>query len=133
MRARLGRAFFDADHVDPRTQTRKFDVAPCVMLVALADGEAELCATALKSLASKPLAVTRVAHIRAACERMLVTRPLIVVFSEAASDADKRMLKERAEDISAEIVALPPAIDIEALRESLFAAVREANLKSEAG
>ena len=71
LRARLGRAFFDADHVDPRTQTRKLDVAPCVMLVALADGEAELCATALKSLASKPLAVTRVAHIRAACERML--------------------------------------------------------------
>ena len=120
--------------MDPRTQTRKFDVTPCVMLVGLADGEAELCATALKSLArSKPLAVMRVAHIRAACERMLVTRPLIVVFSEVAPDADKCMLTERSEDISAEVVALPPAINLDALRESLFAAVREANLKSEAG
>ena len=73
----------------------------------------------------------RVAHIRAACERMLVTRPLVIVFSEALGTDDRRTLKERAEDISSEIVTLPAAIELDALRESLFAALREANLREE--
>ncbi len=101
------------------------------MLVALGDGEAELCTAILKPLTiTKPMAVMRVAHIRAACERMLVTRPMVIVFSDALSAADRKVLCERAEDITAEVVAIPQIIDAEALKEQLFLALREANLKS---
>jgi hypothetical protein len=116
--------------VDPRNVTRRFDVAPCVMLVALGEGEAKLCADLLKPLTvTKPLSIMRVAHIRAACERMLVTRPMIVIFSEALTADEQRVLHERAQDIMAETVVLPEAIDTDALRQTLFVAIREANLK----
>jgi hypothetical protein len=116
--------------VDARDVTRRFDVAPCMMLVALGDREAKLCADLLKPLtAAKPLSVMRVAHIRAACERMLVTRPMIVVFSEALAPDEQKLLHERIEDIMAEAVVLPEIIDRDALKQRLFVALREANLK----
>jgi hypothetical protein len=102
------------------------------MLVALGEGEAKLCADLLKPLTvTKPLSIMRVAHIRAACERMLVTRPMIVIFSAAIEVEEQKLLGERAEDIMAEVVVLPEVIDTEALRQTLFVAVREANLKDD--
>ena len=82
------------------------------MLVALADAEADVCARVLKPLtAGKSVAIMRVAHIRAACERMLVTRPLVVLFAEALGAEDRKLLTERSEDISASIVMLPARVD----------------------
>jgi hypothetical protein len=71
----------------------------------------------------------RVAHIRAACERMLVTRPLIVLFSAALPADEQELLRERAVDIMAEAVVVPDVIDTSAFRQTLFVALREANLK----
>ncbi len=125
--ARLAEARFSSAGVDPRTATRKFDVAPCVMLVALAEAEAEVCARVLKPLtAGRSVAVMRVAHIRAACERMLVTRPLVVVFAETLGTDDRKLLGERAEDISSEIVTVPVRIDEADLRVRLFEAFQRA-------
>lgn len=120
-------ARFPFARVDPRTATRKFDVAPCVMLVALAEAEAEVCARVLKPLtAGRSVAIMRVVHIRAACERMLVTRPLVVVFAETLGPDDRKLLAERAEDISAAIVTLSKNADEADLRVRLFEAFQRA-------
>jgi hypothetical protein len=55
---------------------------------------------------------------------------MIVIFSEALGADEQKLLHERAQDISAEVVVLPEVIDTEALKQMLFIAVREANLKS---
>ena len=118
--------------MDPRNnKTRRFEVTPCVMLVALDDGDAGVCANLIKPLsAPNPVSVMRVAHIRGACERMLVTRPLIVIFSEVLRPGDQALLRERAEDIMAEVVVLPRIIDANALKQALLHALVQANLKS---
>ena len=101
------------------------------MLIALGEGEASVCAGLIKSLTGpKPVSVMRVAHIRGACERMLVTRPMIVVFSAALRGADQALLRERAQDIMAEVVVLPKVIDGDDLKQALAAAIREAKVKS---
>jgi hypothetical protein len=117
--------------VDSRNnKTRRFEVTPCVMLVALDDADASLCANLVKPLsAPNPVSVMRVAHIRGACERMLVTRPLIVVYSEVLRLGDQALLRERAEDIMAEVVVLPRIIDPDALKQALLHALVQANLK----
>jgi hypothetical protein len=125
--ARMPEARFSFDAVDPRTATRKFNVAPCVMLVALAEAEAEVCARVLKPLtAGRSVAIMRVAHIKAACERMLVTRPLVVIFAEALGVDDRKLLTERAEDISSAIVTLSAHLDEAELRVRLFEAFQRA-------
>jgi hypothetical protein len=110
--------------------TRRFEVTPCVMLVALADGEAHLCAELVKPLtAGRPMQVMRVAHVRAACERALVIRPMVIVYSETLESDDRGHLAERAEDISAVVLELPRVIDRDLLTRSLFLAIREARLR----
>ena len=99
------------------------------MLVALAEAEAEVCARVLKPLtAGKSVAIMRVVHIRAACERMLVTRPLVVLFTEKLGADDKKLLAERAQDISASIVTVPVLIDEDDLRTRIAAALAAADL-----
>jgi hypothetical protein len=97
------------------------------MLVALPEAEADVCARVLKPLtAGRSVAIMRVAHIRAACERMLVTRPLVVVFAEALGAEERKLLTERAEDISAAIVTVSVKPDEADLRVRLFEAFQRA-------
>jgi hypothetical protein len=100
------------------------------MFVALGDREAQACERALKAIpAASALKLTRVAHIRAACERMLVTRPLVVVLPTILTAEDRRLLNERAEDIMAEIVPMPATLDEKEITKVLTVAVRAANAK----
>jgi hypothetical protein len=98
------------------------------MLVALHDEEAQLCSEILVTLtADAPLQVMRVAHIRAACERMLVTRPLLVVFASSLSEEEQRMLSERAEDISAQVVRVTEPVSAEKMKLALSLAITATN------
>jgi hypothetical protein len=95
------------------------------MLVALDESQAEQFAGIMSSIPfGKALQVMKVAHVRAACERMLVTRPLLVAFSEALGGEERKLCAERAQDIMAEIVILPRTIDPSALEKVLESALR---------
>jgi hypothetical protein len=85
------------------TATRKFIAKPGAMAVGLPDALAEASSAHLA-----PLPVMRVAHVAAACERMVVTRPQVII---ALSTVDKLdVLRERATDIGAELAELSPGM-----------------------
>jgi hypothetical protein len=86
------------------------------MFVGSDDGLASECEGA-----SPALLLLRVAHAAAAVERMLVTRPLVVVVDESVSDTDLVSLIECAADIRAEVIRAPAA-----RRDSIAAEVRSA-------
>jgi hypothetical protein len=72
------------------------------------------------------LSVLRVKHAAAAIERMVVTRPLVVVADEGISPADAAALVQCANDISAEV----PHASSE-LRAQLAEQIRTAALTAE--
>ena len=69
------------------------------MLVGLAEREVTLCSHLLR-----PLTVLKVGHVTAAVERMLVTRPRVIVYSTTLRDVDAATLKERAQDVGAALI-----------------------------
>ncbi len=71
------------------------------MLIRVDEPRATWCADAVS-----PMLVIRVAHVQAGIERMLVTRPLVVVVLAGLSAAEARPLKEAAHDIAAEVVEI---------------------------
>jgi hypothetical protein len=71
------------------------------MLVGVDERWATCCAGALS-----PMLVIRVAHVQAAVERMLVTRPLVIVVRPGFAPGDLASLKEAAHDIVAEVLEL---------------------------
>ncbi len=86
------------------TTTRKFVAKPAAMAVGLIEALADAAALHLA-----PLPVTRVAHVAAAIERMVVIRPQVIV---VMTNADKmEVLRERAEDVGAELAELAPGMD----------------------
>jgi hypothetical protein len=74
------------------------------MSVGLAESLADACAEHIE-----PIPLMRVAHVVAACERMVVTRPQIVIVMAGIDKIE--MLRERAEDIRAEIAELTPEMN----------------------
>ena len=92
--------------------TPMFHPAASLMLVGCEDDLADECPRAFPELL-----VLRVAHASAAVERMLVTRPLVVLLGEEVTDArDGGLVIECARDIRAEIVrvASVPRADLQA-------------------
>jgi hypothetical protein len=79
--------------------TPLFQPVPSIMLVGL---DAELAAECERVLPS--VLVLRVGHGAAAVERMLVTRPLVVVLGEAVGRTDSALVSECAHDIQAEVL-----------------------------
>jgi hypothetical protein len=79
--------------------TPLFSPAPSLMVVG-PDGD--LLAACTEAVAG--LQVLRVVHAAAAVERMLVTRPLVVVLDESLSKSDVEQVVECARDIRAEVV-----------------------------
>jgi hypothetical protein len=67
----------------------------------------EACAAAVPYLA-----VLRVKHAIAAVERMMVTRPLVVVVDDGVSAADLGALMECASDIGAEVMLPCPELRV---------------------
>jgi len=86
------------------SSTRKMIANPSAMSVGLAETLANTCAAHLD-----PIPLMRVGHVVAACERMLVTRPLVIIVM--AGTDNMAMLRERAEDIRAEIAELTPEMN----------------------
>ncbi len=74
------------------------------MAVGLPDALAEAA-----TLHLAPLPVMRVAHVAAACERMVVTRPQVIVVMANALQVE--VLRERAQDVGAEIAELSPEMN----------------------
>jgi hypothetical protein len=72
---------------------------PSAMSVGLAETVADTCAHYLD-----PVPLMRVGHVVAACERMVVTRPQVIIVMAGIENIDT--LRERAEDIRAEIAEL---------------------------
>ncbi len=93
---------YKIEHVN--TATRKIVPNPSAMAVGLPDALAEASALHLA-----PLPVMRVAHVVAACERMVVTRPQVIVVMATAPQVD--VLRERAVDVGAELAELTPEMN----------------------
>jgi hypothetical protein len=101
--------------------TPMFHPAASLMLVGCEDDLARECARAFPELL-----LLRVAHASAAMERMLVTRPLVVLLGAEVTDVrDGGLVIECARDIRAEVVRVanvPPG-DLQAsVRASLLLA-----------
>jgi hypothetical protein len=75
-----------------------FQPVPSLMFVGLEGDVADECAKAFPGML-----ILRVGHAAAAVERMLVTRPLVVVVGEIAS-SETYLVEENARDIQAEVV-----------------------------
>jgi hypothetical protein len=79
--------------------TPLFQPVPSIMLVGLDTELAAACEHAFPSLL-----VLRVGHGAAAVERMLVTRPLVVVVGENLARSEVALVTECARDIQAEVL-----------------------------
>lgn len=102
--------------------TPMFHPAASLMLVACDDDLADECTRAFPELL-----VLRVAHASAATERMLITRPLVVLLGpEVTSATEHALVVDCARDIRAEVLHLAAV-----LREDLSAALRESLLLAE--
>jgi hypothetical protein len=102
--------------------TPMFHPAASLMLVGCEDDLAEECARAFPELL-----VLRVAHASAAMERMLVTRPLVVLLgAEITNASEHAVVIDCARDIRAEVVRVASVRS-----EDLQAVVRESLLLAE--
>lgn len=91
------------------------------MFVDLAEREAEMCARIFHGLA-----VLKVGHAKAATERMLVTRPRVIVFLAKMGADDVATLKERAQDVGGWLVQIEEGISEAELAPRLLGALRDA-------
>jgi hypothetical protein len=99
-----------------------FQPVPCVMVVGSDDVLADEVARALPGISH-----LRVAHGAGAVERMLVTRPLVVILDESIVGADFERVAECARDIRAEILraSIPLRANLEpSLRSAVLGAER---------
>ncbi|HEY8089566.1 MAG TPA: hypothetical protein VIF09_17020 [Polyangiaceae bacterium] len=101
--------------------TPVFTTVPCLMFVGSDADLADECGRAVPAMS-----LLRVGHAAGAVERMLVTRPLVVVVDESVPRAEIARLSEVARDIGAEVVQASNA-----LRADLAVAVRTAILAAE--
>lgn len=93
---------------------------PCIMLVRVAPEE-ELEELDLEDL---PVRVLRVRHPVPACQRMGITRPLVVIIGDSVRDEDRQMLVDQAHRIDGAALPLGPLVNRAALRQWLREAMR---------
>lgn len=102
-----------------REPTRQRITTPTAILVAIED---PLAAAVLGGLTEVGLKVLRVGHVAAACERIPVTMPQLVIVTRELSDEDRALLQDRSVAVGAELLTLAPA----AAGTSLLDVVRDA-------
>jgi hypothetical protein len=103
--------------------TPRFTTPPVILFIGSDESLADECA-----LANPVVPVLRVDHPAAAVERMLVTRPIVVVIDESVSADDVTSITEHAQDIRAGVVhasAVQPGELTAAVRDAIIAATRE--------
>ena len=97
--------------------TTPFSKFPTYMFVGLSPEDAARAGERVR-----PIPVIKVAHVSAALERMLVTRPTVIVFPQSLPDAAS--LFASARDIGAELVRVDGETSDEQLSEQLETALR---------
>lgn len=85
---------------------------PTAILVGLSD---DLAADCIETLSDGGLKVLKVGHVAAACERIPVVMPQLVVTTTALNAHDADTLNDRCVAVGAEIVKLAPDQDRRAL------------------
>ncbi len=100
----------------------RIDVATA-MLVALDEAVVGQCISLLDDAGFR---VVRVKHVPAACERLPVVMPQLVVTSTALAAAEIDQLTDRCVAIGAELLALSPDMDKRALGPLLASAAERA-------
>jgi len=85
---------------------------PTAILVGLAE---DLAADCTETLADGGLKVLKVGHVAAACERIPVVMPQLVVTSTTLSPHDADTLNDRCVAVGAEIIRVAPEQDRRAL------------------
>jgi hypothetical protein len=108
-------------HHTPLQVTPLASRAPCAMVVSVP-------AEALDDVVAvlSPLTVLKVAHVPAACERMVATWPLVVVLGGRPKDTELEAIRATALDISAQVVLMTDYPDRSRFRLELAAAKRAA-------
>jgi hypothetical protein len=101
--------------------TPLFQPVPSVMFVGADDMFALECTLALPDLSH-----LRVAHAAAAVERMVVTRPLVVIVDDSVTGPSLEQVIDCSRDIRAEVLRVSSA-----LRENLATMLRAAVLVAE--
>ncbi len=88
------------------------------MLVALTPQVARECIRMVE-----PMGVLQVRHAHAACERMLATRPLVVIVGEELPPKELEDVRAVARDIGAQVVLLAEHPEAEERRGAVQAAI----------
>lgn len=96
---------------------------PTGILIGLSDELAALCA---QVLAEGGLQILRVGHVAAACERIPVTMPQLVVVASSLHPAEVDMLTDRCVAVGAEILHISPSDSPQVLRPILQKAADQA-------
>jgi hypothetical protein len=104
--------------------------SPTAMLVALSDTLAETCTEAL---GEGSMRVLRVAHVAAACERIPVVMPQLVVVSTTMAQSDIDQLDDRCVAVGAELTRLSPDVPHGILAKDLKSAANRALVKALCG
>ena len=97
--------------------TTPFSKFPTYMFVGLSPADAARAGERVR-----PIPVIKVAHVSAALERMLVTRPTVIVFPQDLPNA--AALFASARDIGAELVRVDAELSDDTLSEQLETALR---------
>lgn len=90
-----------------RTETLRRSSAPAALLVGLPDAIADKCASLLASMAIKAL---RAGHVAAACERLPVVMPQLVLVPAELAAPDEELLTDRAVAVGAEVIRMTPDV-----------------------
>lgn len=106
--------------------TTELFIEPSAIVVDLPDDMLALCH---EFLAPGGLAIRRVAHAHAACERMAVLLPRLVVVPAAMRSADLDMIEDRAEAVGAVVLHLDPDHGYELLGAQLHLTMQDLRAK----
>lgn len=112
---------------DVKGQTIQRVASPTAMLVGLPEHLANRCTVAL---GAGGLRVLRVGHVAAACERIPVVMPQLVLVSTTLRPEEEEMLGERCVAVGAEVMRLAPETDADALDVLLDDAAKAALVRS---
>lgn len=93
-------------------QTIQRVASPAAILVALPDDLAAVCT---ESLDDGGLKVLKVGHVAAACERIPVVMPQVVVIMSTLRPEEADLLADRCVAVGAEVIRLAPDQDQRAL------------------
>ena|ERR1700722_1625794 len=102
------------------TETPLFTTPPTVMFVGMDSDLADVCGSAMPAVS-----LLRVGHPAGAVQRMLVTRPLVVIIDDSVSEAYRHEIGECARDITAGFV-FAGTLSRNALTEAITGAALDA-------